>query len=130
MCELLIYARNDGPDEALHPMQYRVGDVVDAKPDGAVWGTSELCPDSSFRVVVFPGVNVSEAHFLLVEEDHDDLSNLGRPGRRRRTVRFHHTNDNLPHGFVEWWAQADGTRFVMDGHSLTSFVIPHPIWHG
>ena len=28
MCELLVYARVDGPEDELHPMRYRPGDVV------------------------------------------------------------------------------------------------------
>jgi hypothetical protein len=126
MCELLVYARLDGPENALHPMRYRPGDVVVVKPDGCVWGTSELCAGSSFRVLVFPGVNESEAYPLLAELPSDlDENQMSLTVRRRRSHRLHLSHEEWPSGFAEWWARDDGTKFDVAVPTLATLTVPH-----
>jgi hypothetical protein len=128
MCELLVYARVDGPDETLHPMRYRPGDVVVAKPDGCVWGTRELCAGSSFRVMVFPGVDVGEAEPLLSHQlSARDHNMEPTTVQRRRGFGLCVDHPDLPTGFSEWWAVADGTKFVLTAPSIADLKVPRRV---
>jgi hypothetical protein len=129
MCEILVYAI--GAVDQLHPMRYRAGDVVVVKPDGAVWGRDELKPNSSFRVLVFPGVDSSEVEHLLLEgvKEIPDASATVPPGHplkmigRRRDHHFDLTHQSLH----KKWLVSDGSeKITVDDVSPHDLVTIHP----
>jgi hypothetical protein len=100
MCEIAIFARSDNP---VHPMRYQLGDVVEVLPDGASWGTMVARPDSSFRIIAFPGIPMGEASFFV-------------QGKREglRSFCFDINHPDLPEDFTGWWARNDGTGLTLD----------------
>lgn len=130
MCELLVYANDDGDDDKLHPMRYRPGDVVVSMPDGHKWGSEELKPGASFRVIVFPDVEHKEKNLSLVlltknvpELDHNDQPITQK---RRRYNKLHLQHPKLPEDFSEWWEKADGTKYVIKDIAITDLAVSHP----
>jgi hypothetical protein len=76
MAELLILAFDTfGPNDEADRHAWKLGHVVDIKPDGHVWGSKECLP--KLYKVKIPGVSVAQVQKFL--EQKIDLTNPDAP---------------------------------------------------
>ncbi len=105
MCELILYIgpHNLASDHELHPMHFRPGDVIEARHDGWLHPEAKERTNPIFRLLVFPGVDPSEAEHLMASKI------------RRRDFRI-----NLEH------AALTGEKVEIIGVTIRDLTIAHP----
>ena len=83
MCELVVFVADKTNDDVyLDCMCYKAGDVVCVQPDGWPWGNLDLT-NPNWRIVKFPGIDVSEYSQFTQEQMPDDPENPPKTLLRR-----------------------------------------------
>ncbi len=83
MCELLVLAFDTyNPDPEQDKFAWKLGHIIDIKPDGHSWGASERLP--KFWIVKIPGMAVADAQdYLTALLDFTNLQDVKQIGIRK-----------------------------------------------